>query len=285
MQVVAHNLLAQFTNRQLKISSEKKAKSSEKLSSGYRINRSADDTAGLQISEKMRHQIRGAQRAATNAQDGISLIQTADGALNEVHAMLQRINELAIQAATDTNQEIDRQAIQEEINQLTTQIDQISNSTTFNNMPILKTTETVDAAPVSPTIDDEKILHFQVGGTEGQYIEYPIRTINTTTLELTDLDVMTHEAAEETMEAAQNAINSVSGYRSYLGSYQNRLEHVIAVNDNTAENTQASESRIRDTNMEKEIVEQSKYNILEQSAQAMLTQANQSPQGILSLLQ
>lgn len=274
MMVVAHNLLSQFTNRQLKITGDKKSKASEKLSTGYKINRSSDDAAGLQISEKMRSQIRGASRASTNAQDGISLIQTAEGALNETHDILQRINELVIQGANDTNQDVDREAIQQEINQLLTEINKISDSTTFNDMPVLKTHD-----------NGQDTLQFQIGGQSWQGIGFEIRDINTTTLEIDNILVDSHEHAEEAIPAVQDAINSVSGYRSYLGAFQNRLEHSISVNDNTAENTQASESRIRDTDMAKEIVELSKHNILEQAGQSMLAQANQSTQGVLSLLQ
>ena len=269
--VVQHNLTAMNANRQLGITSSSQAKSSEKLSSGYKINRAGDDAAGLTISEKMRSQIRGLNKASTNAQDGVSLIQVAEGALNETHSILQRMNELATQAANDTNTTLDRDAIQAEINQLTSEIDRIRSTTQFNTMNLL-----------DGTFTGKKL---QVGSLEGQYISISITNMNASTLGVSGLTVSSYASAGSAMTKIQTAINSVSQMRSTLGALQNRLEHTIANLDNVSENTQAAESRLRDTDMADEMVEYSKNNILAQAGQSMLAQANQSTQGVLSLLQ
>lgn len=416
--IVQHNLTAMNSNRQLGVTTSAQAKSSEKLSSGYRINRAGDDAAGLKISEKMRSQVRGLTRASTNAQDGVSLIQTAEGALNEAHSILQRMNELAVQGANDTNETIDRDAINEELDQLTQELDRISTTTQFNKQNLLDGSF------------QGKNLH--VGANAGQKIEITIKNMNSNTLGLRDIHVsdaksavvtsltpekqkgmsyhkivysngmsvnykmsktgasnkaaaiasmkaqiskgvastqyelkMTpdaksqyyvdsknnkyakvsqamkadksiaiaemstaltndfgkyllgtttsaasapitsptvsvvppqgavdinvprvddYETANATLKAVQEAINRVSSQRSALGAIQNRLEHTIANLDNVAENTQAAESRIRDLDMASEMVEYSKNNILAQAGQSMLAQANQSTQGVLSLL-
>lgn len=269
--VVQHNLTAMNANRQLGITASGQAKSSEKLSSGYKINRAGDDAAGLTISEKMRSQIRGLNKASTNAQDGVSLIQVAEGALNETHSILQRMNELATQAANDTNTTLDRDAIQSEINQLTSEIDRIRSTTQFNTMNLL-----------DGSFTGKKL---QVGSLEGQYISISITNMDAKTLGVSGLKVSSYVAAGSSMTKIQNAINSVSQMRSTLGALQNRLEHTIANLDNVSENTQAAESRLRDTDMADEMVEYSKNNILAQAGQSMLAQANQSTQGVLSLLQ
>ncbi len=269
--VVQHNLTAMNANRQLGITADGQAKSSEKLSSGYKINRAGDDAAGLTISEKMRSQIRGLNKASTNAQDGVSLIQVAEGALNETHSILQRMNELATQAANDTNTTLDRDAIQSEINQLTSEIDRIRSTTQFNTMNLL-----------DGTFTGKKL---QVGSLEGQYISISITNMNASTLGVSGLKVSSYTSAGSAMTKIQKAINSVSQMRSTLGALQNRLEHTIANLDNVSENTQAAESRLRDTDMADEMVEYSKNNILAQAGQSMLAQANQSTQGVLSLLQ
>ena len=248
--VVQHNMQAANANRMLGITTGAQAKSTEKLSSGYKINRAADDAAGLAISEKMRSQIRGLDRASTNAQDGISVVQTAEGALNEVHSMLQRMNELATQAANDTNTSQDRSQIQLEINQLTSEINRVRSTTQFNTMNLLS--------------GSFKNKNLQVGSLSGQSIELNISNMSA---------------------KIQKAIDKVSTQRAKLGAVQNRLEHTIANLDNVSENTQAAESRIRDTDMAKEMVTYSKNNILMQAGQSMLAQANQSNQGVLSLLQ
>ena len=269
--VVQHNLTAMNANRNLGAVTDAQAKSTEKLSSGYRINRAADDAAGLTISEKMRSQIRGLNKASTNAQDGISLVQVAEGALNETHSILQRMNELATQAANDTNTTTDRDAIQKEMDQLTSEIDRIRSTTQFNTMNLLDGSFTGK--------------NLQVGSLSGQSISISIKNMNASKLGVSGLKVSSFSAAGAAMASIQAAINSVSEMRSTLGALQNRLEHTINNLDATSENTQAAESRIRDVDMAEEMVEYSKNNILAQAGQSMLAQANQATQGVLSLLQ
>lgn len=269
--VVQHNLSAMNTNRQLGITTGAQAKSTEKLSSGYRINRAGDDAAGLTISEKMRSQIRGLNKASTNAEDGVSLIQTAEGALNEAHSILQRMNELATQAANDTNTDSDRSAIDKELTALTAELDRIASTTQFNTMNLL-----------DGNFSDKKL---QVGALEGQTISISISAMNAAAIGITGIDVTSNASAGSSMTKIQGAISVVSAQRSALGAIQNRLEHTIANLDTTSENTSAAESRIRDVDMAEEMVEYSKNNILAQAGQSMLAQANQSTQGVLSLLQ
>ena len=268
--VVQHNLTAMNANRQLGISTDSLAKSTEKLSSGYRINRAGDDAAGLAISEKMRSQIRGLDQASTNAQDGISLIQVAEGALNETHSILQRMNELATQAANDTNTTIDRNSIQLEINALTSEIDRIQSTTQFNTMNL------IDGSFSGKNL--------QVGSLSGQRIEIQISNMNASSLGVSGLSMSSFSAAGLAMQKVQSAIDIVSDQRAYLGALQNRLEHTIANLDTTSENTSAAESRIRDVDMAEEMVTYSNTNILAQAGQSMLAQANQANQGVLSLL-
>ncbi len=406
--VVQHNLTAMNANRQLGVTTGMQSKSSEKLSSGYRINRAGDDAAGLKISEKMRSQVRGLNKASSNAQDGVSLIQTAEGALNEAHSILQRMNELAVQGANDTNEGIDRDAINEELNALTEELDRISTTTQFNKQNLLDGTFNSKNLQVGAnanqkitisinnmnaetlglrSIKGNEATKSQTGekpttvnyGSERGFKEYEYKTsmagswnqkaaashfkgqvsglakssqyvtqlsngsvfyllsenatkkyatvgsamkadisnvklaISATmknaasfgkylniekitadgptvgavgsAFELTTPGVDTYSKANATLAAVQNAINNVSSQRSALGALQNRLEHTIANLDNVAENTQAAESRIRDTDMASEMVEYSKNNILAQAGQSMLAQSNQSTQGVLSLLQ
>lgn len=274
--VVQHNLQAANTNRQLGITTSAQAKSTEKLSSGYKINRAADDAAGLSISEKMRSQIRGLNKASSNAQDGVSLVQTAEGALNETHSILQRMNELATQAANGTNTSVDRSAIRAELDQLTSEINRIQSTTQFNTMNLLDGT-------FSGANNQMKL---QVGALSGQSIDFSIANMCATKIGLkTTLSVSTFTKAGSYMESVQHAIEVVSKQRSAMGAIQNRLEHTIANLDTTSENTQSAESRIRDTDMASEMVTYSKNNILAQAGQSMLAQANQSTQGVLSLLQ
>lgn len=292
--VVQHNLTAMNANRQLALTQAGQATSTEKLSSGYRINRAADDAAGLTISEKMRSQIRGLNKASDNAETGISLIQTAEGALNEAHSILQRMNELATQAANDTNTSSDRTAIQKEIIALASELDRIASTTQFNSMNLL-----------SGSFQKKQL---QVGALEGQSISITIKkmsfgalfnvgneSIKTgaeaggVTLTTTDnikktLNMGSFETAGEAITKIQKAISIVSTQRSSLGALQNRLEHTVKNLDTTAENTQAAESLLRDVDMASEMVEYSKNNILSQAGQSMLAQANQSTQGVLSLL-
>ena len=269
--VVQHNLSAMNTNRQLSGVQSAQSKSTEKLSSGYRINRAGDDAAGLSISEKMRSQIRGLNKASSNAQDGISLVQVAEGALNETHSILQRMNELATQAANDTNTSTDRTAIQAEIDQLTSEINRIQSTTQFNTMNLL-----------DGTFSSKNL---QVGSLSGQSIGISIKNMNASSLGVDALKVSSFASAGSSMDKIQSAINLVSTQRSTLGALQNRLEHTINNLNTTAENTQAAESRIRDVDMATEMVEYSKNNILAQAGQSMLAQANQATQGVLSLLQ
>ena len=274
--VVQHNLQAANTNRQLGITTSAQAKSTEKLSSGYKINRAADDAAGLSISEKMRSQIRGLNKASSNAQDGVSLVQTAEGALNETHSILQRMNELATQAANGTNTTVDRSAIKAELDQLTSEIARIQSTTQFNTMNLLDGT-------FSGTTNKMKL---QVGALSGQSIDFSIANMCASKIGLkAALSVSTFTKAGSYMKSVQDAIEVVSKQRSAMGAIQNRLEHTIANLDTTSENTQSAESRIRDTDMASEMVTYSKNNILAQAGQSMLAQANQSTQGVLSLLQ
>ena len=401
--VVQHNLTAMNSNRQLGVITSTQSKSAEKLSSGYKINRAADDAAGLKISEKMRSQIRGLNKASSNAQDGISLIQTAEGALNEAHSILQRMNELAVQGANDPNQDIDREAINEELAQLTEELDRISETTQFNKQNLLdgsfsdknlhvganygqKISISIDnmdskslglrsikgneqgkvQTGIKPTnllyngmeytYDTTKAMsynkacaisqfqqkvsanakdgHYATSMTAGGSVIYKntagtlfgtlasankqeisdakkkvsddlksdsnfkkyLNTVAVTAdgpavaavgsaFDLQKPQVDTYAKANATISAVQDAINRVSSQRSALGAIQNRLEHTVANLDNVAENTQAAESRIRDTDMASEMVEYSKNQILAQAGQSMLAQANQSTQGVLSLLQ
>lgn len=274
--VVQHNLTAANTNRQLGITTNGLQKSTEKLSSGYKINRAADDAAGLSISEKMRNQIRGLNKASDNAQDGISLVQTAEGALNEVHSMLQRMSELAVQASNGTNASQDRTALDNEVQQLKTEIERVGTTTQFNKMDIL-TGEF--------SSNNEKTL--QVGANQDQVITIAISALTSTVGSALDAKVKvdTASAAQSSITIIQNSITNLSALRSKLGALQNRLEHTVANLDNISENTQSAESRIRDTDMAEEMVQYSKNNILQQAGQSMLAQANQANQGVLSLLQ
>ncbi len=365
---INHNLMAMNTHRQLGIGSNAASKSMEKLSSGLRINRAGDDAAGLAISEKMRGQIRGLDQASRNAQDGISLIQTAEGALQETHAILQRMRELSVQASNDTMQAGDRTAVSTEITQLNEELDRIGNTTQFNGKVLLdgsfgvkdsgtgtlsvgadgvtgisisgataSTTYTLqqDAANAI-TLDDGNgnvqiisglantftgTLNFdnlgvsidvssidlsgaaswagdaktiitaataeqkvQIGANAGQSLGLTIGDMRSTALSVDTVDVSSYANANSAITAIDSAITNVSTQRSTLGAWQNRLEHSIKNLDTSSENMQAAESRIRDVDMAKEMMEFSKNNILQQAAQSMLAQANQAPQGVLQLL-
>ena len=384
--VVQHNLTAMNSNRMLGITQGAQAKSSEKLSSGYRINRAADDAAGLSISEKMRKQINGLDRAVANAEDGVSAVQTAEGALTEVHSMLQRMNELAVQSANGTNSADDRAAIQAEVDQLATEITRVAETTKFNESYLLKgdtgTAKTVNfyksgyalgtdplyaegsdtqltAATLSDAIangtkiyketatagqttlatkgtdygyvtklydangkaltadeakaaagnvyadadqtlevttkanflrnatvngDLEFTLHVGADSEATNKIGITIAAMSSASLGVEGLNVSTEIDSTNAIDTIAQAVQKVSDQRATLGAVQNRLEHTIANIDNVVENTTAAESRIRDTDMAEEMVEFSKNNILAQAGQSMLAQANQSTQGVLSLL-
>ena len=368
---INHNITAMNTLRQLNTASTGQAKSMEKLSSGLRINRAGDDAAGLAISEKMRGQIRGLDQASRNAQDGISLIQTAEGALNETHDILQRMRELATQAANDTNETIDRTAIQEEFNNLRTEVSRISSTTEFNEKKLLNgslnssitttgtdltaangisnikisgtaagtyeityddttkemtlkdtaaggksvtvnigalptgfdtkeisfgdmgvavsinkdlTADIATAATAQFTVGGGGSINLQIGANESQRMNISIANMSSTSLGLDALTLDNHTDAGLALTTVNTAINTVSTERSKLGAYQNRLEHTINNLNNSSENLTAAESRIRDVDMAKEMMNQTKNSILAQAAQAMLAQANQQPQGVLQLL-
>ena len=271
--VINHNMNAANALRNSNINQGSAAKSMEKLSSGLRINRAGDDAAGLSISEKMRAQIRGLNQASTNAQDGISMVQTAEGALNETQNILQRMRELAVQAANGTNVSEDRSAINVEIQQLSAEVDRIAVTTEFNTQNLFSTATA-------------NTVTFQVGANSGQFISVTFSNMTATGLSVStsDISVDTTENATASISVINQAIIKVSTQRSTLGAVQNRLEHTIANLDNAAENLTAAESRIRDVNMAKEMSNFSKFNILQQAAQAMLAQANQLPQNVLQLL-
>ena len=271
--VVQHNLTAMNSNRMLNLTTKTQSKSTEKLSSGYKINRAADDAAGLAISEKMRRQIRGLTQASANAQDGISCVQTAEGALNEVHDMLQRMNELAVKAANGTNMDEDRSYIQQEVSQLTTEINRVAKTTTFNEQNLL-----------NGSFTNKKL---QVGSEKetGNQITISISAMNAGGLGVSGLSVSSTSKALNAISSVKAAITKLNEQRSRLGAIQNRLEHTINNLDNVVENTTSAESAIRDTDMASEMVRYSNNNILAQAGQSMLAQANQANQGVLSLLQ
>ena len=277
--VVQHNLTAMNSNRMLGITTNTQAKQTERLASGYRINRAADDAAGLSVSEKMRRQIRGLDQASANAQDGVSLVQSAEGALNEVHDMLQRMNELTVKAANGTYTTTQKQYIADEINQLISEIDRIATTTKFNDQSVLNGSGA-----------KAKSFSFQVGNESGETMSVAISKMTATKL-ATNLKNQSWSAATQYSAVASfitvisSALEKVASQRSALGAVQNRLEHTINNLDNIVENTTAAESRIRDTDMAKSMVSYSNNQILAQAGQAMLAQANQSNQGVLSLLQ
>lgn len=273
---INHNIPALNTNRLLNVNTNSLQKSLEKLSSGKRINRASDDAAGLAISQKMESQIKGLRQASRNALDGVSMIQTAEGALNEVHEMLQRMNELSVQGANGVNDSGDLDAIYNEIDQLTQQIDKIASDTDFNGINLLDGTAGSD-------------FKLQIGANKDQFIEIDMSNIKADSNTLNINGILTSGSTNDDYEAAittyQDAISTVSSYRSQFGAFQNRLEHTIRNIDNTAENLTSSKSRIEDLDMAKEMSEYTKNNILQQAGTSMLSKANQLPQTVLQLLQ
>jgi flagellin len=267
---INHNIQALNAYRNLSETMSMTSKSLEKLSSGLRINKAADDAAGLAISEKMRSQIRGLDMAERNTLDAISLIQTGEGALNEVHSILQRMRELSVQASNGTLELQDSTAIQAEINQLTAEIDRISTTTQFNQKKLLN--------------GDHASLTFQIGANQNEVLAISIGKTDQVTLGINTIDVTTLAGAQNAIAAFDNAIKLVSEERSKLGSVQNRLEHTTTNLQTANENLTSAESRIRDLDMAKEMANFTRNNILNQAGQAMLAQANQLPQGILQLL-
>ena len=302
--IVKHNLTAMNSNRMLGVNTQTQAKTTEKLSSGYKINRAADDAAGLSISEKMRRQIRGLTQASKNAQDGISCVQTAEGALNEVHDMLQRMNELAVKGENGTLSSVDQSYIQAEIKQLMTEIDRVADTTTFNEQNLLDGTF--------------KGKGLQVGAEAGQHIDISITSMKMDKLvspntkiyrnnpaggasisviasDVIDKFQKRYNSTDATTYAKANdfaslnafvksALQTVSLQRSDLGAVQNRLEHTINNLDNVVENTTSAEATIRDTDMATTMVQYANNQILAQAGTSMLAQSNQSNQGVLSLL-
>lgn len=268
---IQHNIAALNTHRNLGANNAAASKNLEKLSSGYKINRAGDDAAGLAISEKMRGQINGLNMASKNANDGISLIQTAEGALNETHAILQRMRELAVQSANDTNVTSDRKDLQKEVNALSEEITRIATDTEFNTQKLLNGSF------------KDKVFH--IGANKGQKIDLTITTMSAGKLGVSKISISSQTGANDAIKTINDALATVSGQRSDLGAVQNRLEHTINNLGATSENLTAAESRIRDTDMAAEMMAFTKNNILSQAAQSMLAQANQQPQGVLSLLQ
>lgn len=262
--IVQHNLQANNTNRMLGQNVKVVKKSSEKLASGYKINRAADDAAGLSISEKMRAQIRGLNQAVNNAEDGISLIQTAEGNMNEMHSILQRMEELAVKAANDVNETEDRTTISDEMTQLNDELKAIASRAKFNGKELKSFTGKL-----------------QIGANKGDTMAITVKV----KVSVKTIAVTANSTAGKTISAVQAAIKSVSAQRSKLGAIQNRLEYTVNNLENYSENLTDAESRIRDTDMATEMVNYSKANIVQQAAQSMLAQANQSNQGVLSLLQ
>ena len=275
--VVQHNLKAMNSNRMLGLTQSTQAKSTEKLSSGYKINRAADDAAGLAISEKMRRQVRGLTQASANAQDGISAVQTAEGALNEVHDMLQRMNELAVKAANDTLTTSDRRYIQSEVDALVAEIHRTGEATQFNDTKLLDGSFVNKNLQVGSDKADNNVIKIDIVALTASGLE-----IDGSKVTVTGTDGVNARNSIGTIKAA---LEKVSKQRSDLGAIQNRLEHTIKNLDNVVENTQAAESLIRDTDMAEEMVRYSNNNILAQAGQSMLAQANQTNQGVLSLLQ
>jgi flagellin len=276
--IINHNIMALNSYKNLKQTNNALSDSLAKLSSGLRINKAGDDAAGLAISEKMRSQIRGLDMATKNSQDSISLIQTAEGALNETHSILQRMREVSVQSANDTNTDYDRLELQKEMNQLRQEIDRISDTTEFNTKKLLNGTFSTTA------------LNFHIGANAGQTVDLTLKNMAATALGVEGLSVSqgisitTAANADSAITVLDDAIEKVSAERSRMGAMQNRLEHTINNLRTSAENLQAAESRIRDLDMAKEMTRFSKNQILSQSGTAMLAQANSAPQGILQLL-
>jgi flagellin len=265
---IQNNVEAFNAQRQLVHNSDKLGKAMEKLSSGYRINRAGDDAAGLAISEKLRGQIGGLTQASRNAQDAVSLVQTAEGALNEVHSMLQRVRELAVQYKNGTLSTSDQQAIQSEVNQLKAEIERIGTDTEFNSIDLLNSGTTS--------------ISFQVGAADNQQIT--VATISVGAQVASTVFALSSSSTQTDIQQIDDAINNISAARATFGAVQNRLEHTIANLASYTENLTASESRIRDADMASEMVQFTKLQILQQAGTSMLSQANQAPQGVLTLL-
>ena len=290
--VIQHNIAANNAYRNLSSNASNGQKNLEKLSSGYRINRSADDAAGLAISEQMRSKINGLDQATANANDAIGLIQTAEGALTETHSMLQRMVTLATQSANGTYNSTARGAISEEVKALKDEIDRIASTTDYNGVkPLQKTAAAgggggvaVTPTPAPSGTTATSGIQVQIGPTSTEVLYIATTNMNASSLGIKSISVSTVSNANTAITKINDAINKVSTHRAKLGASQNRLEHTINNLKTTNENMTAAESRIRDTDMAKEMAAFTKNNILNQAAQSMLSQANQQPQGVLSLL-
>lgn len=267
---INQNIAAMNAYRNLTISDGQMAKSLEKLSSGFRINRAADDAAGLSISEGLRAQVTGLKVAVRNAQDGISVVQTAEGALTETHSILQRMRELSVQAAnTGANDQAARDAAQTEVDQLAQELTRISDTTKYGGTKLL---------------DGSYTGTFQIGSNAGETLSVSVSSYSASTLGVSSLDFSTAASASAAISTVDSAISTVSSGRATLGAVQNRFEHTIANLSVAAENLSASESRIRDTDMASEMVAFTRAQILQQAGTAMLAQANAAPQSVLQLL-
>jgi flagellin len=271
--VVRTNVMGINANRQLNMNNSAVSKSLEKLSSGFRINRAGDDASGPAISEKMKAQIKGLEQASANAQDGISLVQTAEGATTEIHNMLNRMVELATKAANGTyDTTTDIPAINQELTALAKEVDRICKSTNFNGTTLL---------------NGGLNINLQIGAEASDTLTVQVKGLSCSSLKITNAvtKLAGATAANNAISVVKSAINYVSTERAKLGAIQNRLEYTINNLDTTAENMTAANSRIRDTDMAKEMMNYTKMNVLTQAAQAMLAQANQQPQSVLQLLQ
>jgi flagellin len=270
------NMLAINSHRALKTAGAGQAKASAKLSSGQRINSAADDAAGLAISEKMRSQMRGLDMASKNAQDGISMVQTAEGGMTEIGNMVQRVRELTVQSANDSNGEDDRVKIQQEVNQLLEEVNSMADRVEFNGKKLID-------GSLSGAGNG---IHLQVGANGGQSISFAVGSLKTTALKIDGHDVTGTNggAIGDKLSIIDNALKKITDERSKLGAVQNRLEYSIKSLDISNENITAAESRIRDTDMAKEMMNLTKSNVLQQAATTMLSQANQAPQNVLQLL-
>ena len=276
--VIQHNISAVSAYRNLNNNTTALNKNLEKLSSGYRINRAADDAAGLAISESMRSKIAGLDQSVSNANDGIGLIQTTEGALSETHSMLQRLTTLATQAANGTYNSVARTNIQAEVDELAKEITRIATSTSYNGIHML-------TGKVSTISGDASHVKLQIGPTKDEWISIKASKMTASQLKVSGLNMKSVSGANSAITKISTAINTVSKYRATLGAKQNRLEHTINNLKVTSENVTSAESRIRDTDMASEMAAYTKNNVLVQAATSMLAQANQSGSSVLSLLQ
>lgn len=285
--VINHNMSAMYSNRTLGVTNDSSSKSMEKLSSGMKINRAGDDASGLAVSEKMRSQIRGLNQASTNAANGISFIQTSEGYLQETQDIIQRIRELAVQSSNGIYSAEDRMQIQVEISQLVDEVDRIASHAQFNGMNMLTGRFAREAGENVVTAS----MWFHIGANMDQRERVFIGTMTSKSLGMRNIgddsimSLSSPDSANRAIGTLDEALKKVNKQRADLGAYQNRLEHAIRGIDIGAENLQAAESRIRDTNMANEMVSFTKNQILSQAGNAMLAQANQKTQQVLQLLQ